>query len=113
MAFCCPSCIKATVFVENTILVQSYLSDRTQSVIVDGQLSEEGPFQFGTPEGSILGPILFTLYAAPIEDIIISYDLDLMLFADDSAMGMSTWHVRKPSLSMTDWSAASMISGFE
>ena len=65
---------------------RSYLCDRTQCVVVDSESSNTGAVRLGVPQGSILGPILFTLYSIPIEDIIISHGLDPMLFADDTQM---------------------------
>ena len=40
----------------------SYLSDRSQSVIVDGVVSASRPFLYVVPQGSVLGPVLFTFY---------------------------------------------------
>ena len=42
---------------------ESYLSDRTQSVVVDGLMSTPIPLVLGVPQGSVLGPVLFTLYS--------------------------------------------------
>ena len=65
-------------------LFQSYLSNRTQVVEVNGQLSEKGEIKHGVPQGSILGPLLFLLY---INDISNSSDvLKFFLFADDTTV---------------------------
>ena len=65
---------------------KSYLADRVQTVCIDGVSSEPSDLVCGVPQGSGLGPILFTLYASPLEDIIIEHGLDLMLFADDTQL---------------------------
>ena len=44
----------------------SYLKNRTQSVKVSGFQSEKGFLQFGVPQGSVLGPVLFTTYTQPL-----------------------------------------------
>ena len=43
-------------------LIASYLSNRTQVVIIDGVKSEAMKITCGVPQGSILGPLLFILY---------------------------------------------------
>ena len=69
----------------NTLkLFESYLSNRTQVVEVNGMLSEKGLIKHGVPQGSILGPLLFLLY---INDISNSSDiLNFFLFADDTTV---------------------------
>ena len=65
-------------------LFDSYLSNRTQAVEVNGVLSELGTIKHGVPQGSILGPLLFLLY---INDISKSSDiLKFFLFADDTTV---------------------------
>ena len=39
--------------------------------------------EYCVPRGSVLGPLLFTLYTAPIEEIVHYHGLDCMIYADD------------------------------
>ena len=61
----------------------SYLGDRSQCVEVNGTRSDFSPITCGVPQGSILGPQLFLLY---INDMMISLNCQLSLYADDSAL---------------------------
>jgi hypothetical protein len=64
--------------------IRSYLSDRTQHVKIKYTMSEERNVDCGVPQGSIMGPLLFTLYIAPLADIISKYRFDFHFYADDS-----------------------------
>ena len=53
--------------------IKSYLSDRTQQVVVGdvalgGATSSKSKLKQGILQGSVLGPILFTLYISPLGD---------------------------------------------
>ena len=65
---------------------ESYLSDRTQSVVVDGLMSTPISFAFGVPRGSVLGPVLFTLYSQPLPDVIACHSCDYHKYADDTEL---------------------------
>ena len=68
---------------------ESYLSDRMQSVVIDSVQSEPSPLTDGVPQGSVLGPLCFTMYTAPLEDLIRSFDgVELMVYADDTQLYM-------------------------
>ena len=64
--------------------IESYLSQRSQRVVLDGKHSDWIPVQSGVPEGSILGPILFTCYVADLPNQIktssLSYADDVKIF---------------------------------
>ena len=69
---------------------RSYLSDRIQKVVIGSAISNSvSKLSYGIPQGSVLGPVLFTLYSSPLEDVILAHGLDLMLFADDSQIYVS------------------------
>ena len=64
----------------------SYLEDRTQSVMVSGAKSSAGPLTCGVPQGSVLGPGLFTDYSSPVVSIIKSFDISVHCYADDTQL---------------------------
>lgn len=63
---------------------RSYLTDRTQSVCIAGHRSRISILRSGVPQGSVLGPLLFLLYTAPVVDIITSHGLMTHCYADDT-----------------------------
>ena len=71
------------VGVSSTDWFSSYLSGRSQCIEVNGVASEFLPITCGVPQDSILGPLLFLLY---INDMNISTNCELSLYADDSAL---------------------------
>ena len=64
-------------------LFQSFLSDRQQRVVLNGQHSNWAPVLAGVPQGSILGPLLFLIY---INDLPDNLEVLAKLFADDTLL---------------------------
>ena len=62
---------------------QSYLDDRTQFVNTNGSTFERRVLQFGVPQGSVLGPLLFSLYTSPLSNIASKRELSFRFYADD------------------------------
>ena len=65
---------------------RSYLSDRTQSVIVQDASSCERILTCGVPQGSVLGPVLFSIYTSQLGRIIDRHGVCRKLFADDTEL---------------------------
>ena len=63
--------------------VTSYLGNRSQYVKVGQESSKTVSVLAGVPQGSVLGPLLFTVYIAPIEQLINSFGLKYIAYADD------------------------------
>ena len=63
--------------------LRSYLSQWQQSVLINSVKSKTVPLSCGVPQGSVLGPILFTIYLLPLGDIIRKHGLKFHMYADD------------------------------
>ena len=60
--------------------IKSWLTQRTQCVVVDGISSSSVSVLSGVPQGTVLGPLLFLIY---VNDIASGVSSSIRLFADD------------------------------
>ena len=70
--------------------ISSWLSERSQKVVLDGQASDPVPVLSGVPQGSVLGPVLFLIFINDLPDNIRS---SVRLFADDCVL---YWNIKSP-----------------
>ena len=50
--------------------IRSYLTGRSQCVVINGTLSKKLPVSTGVPQGSILGPLLYTIFTNELPEVI-------------------------------------------
>lgn len=67
----------------------SYLTDRSQRTVFDGCSSKVFYLPFGVPQGSSLGPLLFTMYASKLFNIIETHLPSVHALADDTQLYLS------------------------
>ena len=65
---------------------ESYLVNRSQCIQMHGKISAERPVVFGVPQGSVLGPLMFICYTAPLGDIARRHGINVHLYADDTQL---------------------------
>ena len=62
--------------------IKTFLTNRTQQVVVNGHKSIPAKVESGVPQGTVLGPALFIMYMNNVTEYI--KDIIILLFADDS-----------------------------
>ena len=68
---------------------RSYLIGRSQQVLIADVRSADYPLQYGVPQGSVLGPFLFSLFFAPLENVVQAHGFNVMTYADDTQLYVS------------------------
>ena len=62
----------------------SFLRDRSQRVLIDNILSDTSSVNFGAPQGSVLGPVLFNIYSRSLSTVIKNCGFSTSGYADDN-----------------------------
>ena len=88
-------------------ILSSFLAERKQRVIIDGNFSSWAEIEAGVPQGSILGPILFLVY---INDLIDEVNSEIRIFADNTFIFRivdqnSTENLNRDLEKITDWAS--------
>ena len=73
-------------------LLKSYLTGRMQRTKIKNVLSDLAFVLWGVPQGSVLGPLLFLIF---INDLPNVSDLISWLFADDTALALSSTNIQE------------------
>ena len=74
--------------IKYSVCVTSYLTNRTQAVCVEDELSSPTPVLSGVPQGSVLDPVLFTLYINDLPSCI--QFSNITMYADDTVIYLSS-----------------------
>lgn len=87
--------------------ISSYLNDRYQTVVINGDLSTPVLLKYGVPQGSVLGPKKYVMYTKPLGDLIQRHGLDYHFYADDTQLYLAF----KPKDNVAQQNALSRIEG--
>lgn len=80
---------KLSLYLRNTSslsLIESYLDNRSQFVVSNGESSPTKTILRGVPQGSVLGPLLFCIYINDLPLSISEPQVSCDLFADDTSL---------------------------
>ena len=67
----------------------SYLNNRSQFISVNGATSKLFYLQYGVPQGSCLGPLLFVIYASKLFSVLEHHLPDVHAYVDDTHLYIS------------------------
>ena len=99
--------LRSTVGLRGKVLswFESYFEGRSQKVSINGTLSKPLNLMCGVPQGSCLGPLLFTIYVSELFQILKHHLHSVHTFADDTQLYLSF----KPSDTFSEVEAVSAM----
>ena len=65
---------------------RSYLCNRSFFVVFEGKQSQPQLLEFGVPQGSVLRPVLYTMYTSPLGNLIKYHSMPYHMYADDTQL---------------------------
>ena len=74
-------------------LLESYLSDREQCVAIGESRSDPTTLLYGVPQGSVLGPVLFTVYTGTLAFLLNAHGVEYHFYADDTQVYISVGNI--------------------
>jgi len=66
--------------------IKTYLSNRSQFVRIGSHTSQPVTCNIGVPQGSVVGPLLFSIYTSPISKISRIHNVQQQQYADDTQL---------------------------
>ena len=78
-----------SVLLHRLVWFKLFLSARSQRVSIPGTLSDSLPLDWGVPQGSCLGPLLYIIYSSKLFNIIERHPPNSYCYADDSQRYLS------------------------
>ena len=100
---------------KSNFLIRNYLTNRKQIVVYEHTLSIPLTVKSGVPQGSILGPLLFSIYINDLPNFtnvfgLLMYADDTTLFCDFDNVNVTEETINYELVKLTEWLACNQLS---